>query len=556
MGFSKKALIGLVSGITVSTVAIGTGIGLGINQNSNSSINTNTSNTETKPNKENEEKPTNNKPANELNELISKINKDVIVVKKLSETLESNSSNETLKINDLYAFNVVDKQLELDPKKIELPKNIKPTFDLKSTKNTASYLNSGKVEVNLTLKDESTQNQESITIELDGFKVAELQEEFKKIFENDGKDLVIKIDPSSSASNKFVSLDFLNEEIKTPVEKSRSDLNHVSRQVSDENEEEEFFLKTQSGLNSWIQMDETKKSNLTNISLFGQVKLKEISISEDMQKTYFHLIPKDENSHIKLVNKNGEEIAVNEIKTTNLLANDIVLIPKEIDQDGTGNFLEALKKEQVDQDAKYETDLANASLNRLIHINLATSKTPANNLFIKPYLVKKSEAIKEELAVVIEVKFGKDDYLTTYRTDNKNQLEQLKKTGFNFGVYTKKLDSTDDIKIKPSVFTNKKDDLAKYFKPTNYSQPIARQTIATQQQEPKKYPGGFWLSEFKNGSLTKELKLKVDKTSDLKTSQNLLAFVDYSYKGIDMNNMKFLYTPSISLIHLEANATN
>lgn len=558
MILSKKALIAIGASLATTTVVIGTTAGVIVNNQANT-VQSNLSTPIEEVDKQNQ--PT--KSETTLIDLAKKINKEAIFIKKLDgDALNDLNKKETIDISSTYAFNVLTKQLFLKEETIKLPQDITATFNLDIEQNTASNLNSGRLNVKVTLKNTKDSTQATTdAIELNGFKVATISEDLKSLFENEGKDFQIKIDPKKDNRNgfEFIDLELLNSTFTRQIAKqpSRSSLvnRHDSQVASlgqDESEEdEETQTVSETGLTSWLKADETKKDKVIGVSLVGKVKLSQISKegNGDSEKTIFHLVAKDEKNKIKLV-KDKEEILVSEIKSTNIVASDVALVPLNINKQGTNGFLETLRKTTDGEmpNGKYLDDKKDKSLNRDLYIDLnkMNGTIRGNNVFINPYLVKQTEQNKSELPFAIWVKFGKNDYLTTYRTDNEKQLAELKEAGFSFGIYSKQLMTTDQ-NIQPQTFTNKKMDLEKYFVTANYSKPSIRQSKGSMPMD--KYPAGFDLVEIKHNQLVKDLKLKATVSKDQMKSTNTVTFVDYSYKGIDAS--KVLYTPSISLIHLE-----
>lgn len=192
---------------------------------------------------------------------------------------------------------------------------------------------------------------------------------------------------------------------------------------------------------------------------------------------------------------------------------------------------------------KFNKENANVSLNRTISINVpksAPDQTPTSQVFVKSFYTDTKDEDNKSLPLTLEVKFGKDDYLTSYKTSEKQQAKALVDAGFIFNLYSKYLDKKpQEVKASDLLETNVK--LETYFKDANYNKPANKPDMSSGSND------GFTVTELK-ADLNTTSKLMIEKANLDKT---LLVFADYSYTSAATNNhlnMKILYTPSISLI--------
>lgn len=558
MFFSKKVLFGSLAALATTTVVVGTAVGVSVSQNS---VNNETG--------KSEQGGENSNPQPETNGSNSGVNQggnnqvvEPIDLKKLAATITATNigikpvSNEgeieplpmpELMPQNLYAFNVQSQELTFK-KPNNFPQEVQVTFDLNSADNTVANLNNGMLKVGLTLKDTTPNRTEQNThhheVRLTTFKKVDVMTNFPNLFEEET--FVLNITPMGESATNFTTIEELNNQailVANPTPR---------RELENRN------TQTTTGLNQWLKKDTSKTSHLTDISIEGLVKLEKISGNEEGTKAYFHLVSKDASNRIKLVKKGKEgegnlEVAIAEIKTTNLLATDISVIPTNIDETGTTNFTNALKALGSEEEAnkKYLTDKQDPSLNRELSVDLTMGmeetplgsfSTPANKLYIKPYATPKPEGTDVSLSVLVS--FGSGTSLKTFNTSVEKEREELKAAGFSFGLFSKKLDESS-MDISATTFTSDKDNLEMYFKTANYMGSVDRPNMSS-----GSYPGGFALTSVDKDSLETGFMVKVMASPETPfTSENWVTFADYRYSGIE--GSKVLYTPVISLIRVE-----
>lgn len=541
MSFIRKKVI-VISAISLSSlVVIGIGAGIGISTKNNQSSNIETPNHK-------EENPIN------LKQLSSNINESSVVIhpyKVLANTLLTKANNsidysKTLDKSTLFSFDIKKEQLAL--KEELLNKEVEYEIQIDQQKNSVRLLNNGELNIAIELK---YKNQKEVKfLKLTNFKKSDHQL-INLLEESDHETLNI----TSSDKRAYINIEGLNKNVILHKFDSLQTSDPSSNLVNDAQNLKED--KT-TGLNIWFNENSDLKGP-KNVRLEGKVKLDSLLKSSDNKSVLFKLVAIDKTTPLKLVlfNNNNEPISyalVDSITTTNILASHIRLVPNLTNISQTTSYAKELVKN--DETNYLKADKSNDNLNKHIYVNLKKdAQNIEDKLFIEPYLITQAlEQNKNILGFNIQLSFGSDKNAKIFDTANGYDLEQLKLGEFNFGIYIKKLAEQDKY-LKAEKITAESNKLSSYFTRNNYESPT-KQKIATQSSEPKKVEGEYYLNLVNKDQIKNPLIASlsnVNNNTDLalvqkQNDQNLIAFVDYSYLGMEQNEV--LFTNSLSLIHI------
>lgn len=545
--FTKKLLIPLVLIGTVGLVGTGTGIYFAtfnnqvesnIDKQENSEANNNINNQPIQPNVE----------LVNLKTLKAQINQDKVVINALDEKQNNKVDlTKTLTKSNIYAFNVKNHQLNLA--NVSIPDSVTWTIKLDESKNKIVDLNNGKLHVIVTLF-QTGNNPENVELEINGFKG--LDETFSKLFDTNDKTL-LKIDPKMGSDNdSYATIEKLNAITVTKVSNPSALItNHNEAVVNRMSSEQENKETSISGLTTWLRNDSSKMNDAKEVSIYGQVKLEKIETESD-SKTYFYLTSANVNNPLRLLsNKDGKviEALIGTIKTTNLLASDISVIPINHTETETRTYIDDLLSTNKQDNKGYSNQIeVDKALNKELSVDLAIKdqeeerrisdvQTTSNILFIKPYLLNKNPTMQDKkLGVNISISFGSGINAKTYNTANDKDIQTLTKAEFKFSIYSKKLTKTE-IKLEAKEFRDMMLKLNETFKQENYMKPVTKPTS-----------NGFKEMNIETTNLKSPIEVELENVAMDNASANYLLFATYSYKGLDNMN-KVGISPCISLIH-------
>lgn len=270
--------------------------------------------------------------------------------------------------SNTYAFNVTKNQLKLsETKRKSIPKDVRIDIDLDNNVNNGAELNRGELQVSLKasfIQESNSNSVETNTVKLTGFKVVEqsLNSYLKESSQNPKASILDLTKSKQSTTITLKTLEDLNKLSTISKEKRSVDLRSIPSSTDQ--------AKMISGLSSLFQevnkKTEGENDQLMKIFVDGEVKLADISKDTNSNLTIFHLVNKDINKPLKLVQKQGDsqinkEAFVNEILVTNLLATNVFLEIKDFEND---DKQKALINEYVTkgQSSGYEIKDQNISL--------------------------------------------------------------------------------------------------------------------------------------------------------------------------------------------------
>lgn len=572
MALSKtsKLLLSISCVVGIGAIGIGTGLGISAN-NSQSNLNSNefdssldTTNPVTKPNS--------SLNLTDLDKLINEINESSIVIhpfytkeelaklnkNNLENKVEVVNTNITVEKTNLFAFNVKKQQLSLKST-VQIDNDVSVELKLNEQKNTVSSLNQGKLSIDINLSQTGNTLKQK-TLDLTGFKTPD--EELIKLFasSNMGETMqknsaVLEITPMMQSGNsmEFVSLEQLNSTNTITADSIRT-----LRTESEGEDASKQQTKTETGLTTWLKKDSSKMLMNKDISISGQVKLDKIEMNQN--KVNFILSSADKNNPLKLIKmmdgKISSEALIQQIKTTNLLATDLTIIPNDYDQVANQTYVDSLSK--LTEKDKYLVDETNSYLNRFLSVNLSSTiqdkariNSRVDRLFVKPFLFIRSNEMdkKDKLPLSAVITYGSGINARRFNTNNKQDLEILKAAGFKFNVYSKKLES-DKFSIGAQEITKQDNKLSTFFKEDNYKTGVMKPITGN---SPMADTGNFKLTtlptESNNGVVEIDLGMEmIGSGMNMKIKpENYLIFGDYSFTGL-MD--KVVFNPVIDLVHV------
>lgn len=538
---SKKFLIPTIVLSTIAIVGIGTGIGIATSNNS--------------------------KYIN-LKRFLRNINENSIVIKNLSNNNQNNSRIRTrrngdqepskfIKREEIFAFNVLQEQVEL-VESISIPDGVNLSLNIGNNLNSASNLNQGELNVLVTIEQENN-GIETKKVSLKGFKLAQT-DQFEKILNNNemnlGIDFVLNKNANTTTNQQsnptYFSIDDLNKKVYIVKKDNRYII--TKPWFSDENKESNKPNETEevSLLTYWLKQLSTHainhESEVKEIVVKGEVKLKQIK--KENERIYFYLTSSDPSKPLYLVKKDENkniisQTAIDYIKTTNVLATDLTIVPLDIKELETKELNEALS-----QDVKttgYVVDKKDEALNR--NLAITTNKgflSDHDRVYIKPYVAGLNQTNKG-INFKLLLNFGSNKYAKTYDTSINADLNELTEAGFSFDVYSKQLSNEGEVITKANAIAKNENDLGRYLNEFTYLIPIKKTASDTSVENPVKLNNGLLVTSFKDQK-PNELYLQKEQKEVIRPS-NWILFSSYTYGDVANNHV--LFTPTISLIHFK-----
>lgn len=576
----KKAL--LISIFTIGTIGVVSGAGVGIasaiqQQNNDGSSNEVIENNKkpTRPiptetdNKNPSENNTNGVSDTELgddpNSSLEKNETQTLTIESVAKNLSEKdvqihpfkmggSELDTQKVvekDQTFAYSIKPIQITLKPKK-EVQEKFDFKVELETNANTVKTLNNGEltIKIKVSEKQKARINQvaktvESSPIKLTGFKKP--SEEFKKLLGLDKDNYSITL-TNESKTTTFSNIDSLNKKSMLTVPKKKG--------APEEGDKKENV----SGLTGllWTNKFAGKDTYVGDVVIEGKVKVTSFEKNEKMDDTLFVLTSNEENNPLRLVKKDQnnktDEILLENIKTTNLLASYVTVAPIDNDAKVNDELIDAVEKGSDETTRKHYT-IENKQL------SVTLDKSTSNNIFVKPYLITKPTDFetKHMVGVEIIITFGTKENASSFKTSDEAQRKLLVESGFSFDIYARHLSQKNNKLLDGSEITTALEKFKETFKKENYTKFSEKTAIDTVNaaQEMDTY-GGFHAVNVASNSL-ETISFDASNTrdgSDLRDiatnlPANLLVFANYSYKSKGIMQDHASYTPVISLIHVQ-----
>lgn len=523
MALSKLSTIALsVTGVVATTAAITTGVV--VSQNNRQETGDTDHSMVVVPTEE-------EKLQKALMVYMSAINENSVVV---------NKQNTETPLKDHYAFNVKANELNV-AKSVNNEYGFSTVFTYKN-KPSLVDLNNGEIDVELSIKKDDKELAKK-ELKLNTFKKADVTV-FEKLLDKESNEInktLLSLTLTPQTQTELVTVEELNKEAAVGT----TDVNTPAS------------VTMPGGLTEWLTKSNKTENDRKDVSIVAKVKVNGISKVQD--KTYFDLVSATQDDYIKLVKKGTEnnsdsELLIESIKTTNLKASNITVIPVGIDNDATA----MLTKEMASLPAGDGNNKAYKKENNQLFVEVkeGAEGTSSSDVLVNPYVITNTTNMATtKFTVNVNVAFGKDDYLTVFNTSDNNQAMQLKNGGFKFQVFSKLLTETEDV-IKANVLNSESNKLNDYFKASNYTTPFAMATGDMKEND----KGMFYVSSYTNENVEKPLEIMLESSSTKEIvemlnkapspkSKNIVLFANYSYLGLMNNNV--LLTPSVSLFHIK-----